>query len=170
MSDEGKVLGILTPNNFHNMYHLKPVEVKCNLDNFYVTHLKPHEVMKPWYKEEDDFKDWVGITKYNPFPFILLVQYLMTMLSKLHGEVDCTSFKLKWLPLTHGVMSIGTIFNWENIFFSNLLWSLEKAIQKQDPKGTPFYFVGYLLDALCASNPFSGLKWSWTQKSPPINL
>lgn len=46
VSYEGKVLGLLTPNNFHNMYHLKLVEVKCNkeyLDNFYVTHPKPHE-------------------------------------------------------------------------------------------------------------------------------
>ena len=59
VSDEGKMLGLLTPNSFHNMYHLKPAKVKCNkeyLDNFYVAQLKPHEVMKPWYKEEDDFK------------------------------------------------------------------------------------------------------------------
>lgn len=47
---------------------------------------------------------------------------------------------------------------------------MEKAIQKQDPKGTPFYFAGYLLDVLCASNPFSGLKWAWTLKCPPIHL
>ena len=60
VSDEGKVLGLLMPNSFHNMYHLKPVEVKCNkeyLDNFYVAHLKLHEVMKPWYKEGDEFKE-----------------------------------------------------------------------------------------------------------------
>lgn len=60
VSDDGKVLGLLTPNSFHNMYHLKHVEVKCNkeyLDNFYVAHPKPHGVMKPWYKEEDYFKD-----------------------------------------------------------------------------------------------------------------
>lgn len=30
VSDDGKILGILTPNNLHNMYHLKPVEVKCS--------------------------------------------------------------------------------------------------------------------------------------------
>ena len=73
VGDDGKLLGLLTPNNFHNMHHLKAVEVKCNtkyLDNFYVAHPKPHEVMKPWYQEEDDFKDQVGIKKYNPRPFI----------------------------------------------------------------------------------------------------
>ena len=105
--DEGKVLGILTPNNFHNMYHLKLAEVKCNkeyLDNFYVTHLKPHEVMQSWYKEENDFKDWDGITKYSPRPFISPVQYLTAMLSRLHGEADCTNFKSEWFPLAHGVM------------------------------------------------------------------
>ena len=66
VSYEGKVLGLLTPNNFYNIYHLKPAEVKCNkeyLNNFYVTHPKPHEVMQSWYKDENDFKDWDGITK-----------------------------------------------------------------------------------------------------------
>ena len=157
VSDEGKVLGLLMPNNFHNMYHLNPVEVKWNkeyLDNFYETHQKPHEVMKPWYKYEDNFKDWAGITKYSPRPFIAPVQYLTTMLSRLHGEVDCMNFKSKWLPLAHEVMSTGTIFNWANILSTNLLRALEKAIQKQDPEGTPFYFMGYLLDTLCATNPF----------------
>lgn len=48
--DDGRVLGLLTPNNFHNIYHLKPMEVKCNkeyLDNFYVVQPKPHMLMKP---------------------------------------------------------------------------------------------------------------------------
>lgn len=27
VSDDGKVLGLLTPNDFRNVYHLKPVEV-----------------------------------------------------------------------------------------------------------------------------------------------
>jgi hypothetical protein len=49
-------------------------------------------------------------------------------------------------------MLAGTIFKWENILWTNLLQALEKAIQKQDAKGDPFYFVGYLLDVLCASN------------------
>lgn len=127
ISNEGKVLGLLMPNNFHNMYHLKPTEVKCNkeyLDNFYVAHLKPHDVMKPWHKEEDDFKDRVGITKYSPCPFISLVQHLTTMLSQLHGEVGYTNFKSKWLSLVHRVMSVDTIFNWDNIFSTNLFWAL----------------------------------------------
>ena len=94
--DGGKVLGLLTHNNFHNMYHLKPANVKCNkeyMDNFYVAHPKPHEVMKPWYQEEDGFKDRVRITKYSLRPFISLVQYLIAMLSRIHGEEDCTNFK-----------------------------------------------------------------------------
>ena len=27
--DEGKVLGLITPNNFHSIYHMKLVEVIC---------------------------------------------------------------------------------------------------------------------------------------------
>ena len=72
--------------------------------------------------------------------------------------------------MAHGVMSTNTIFNWANILSTNLLRALEKAIQNQDPKGIPFYFTGYLLDVLCASNPFPGLKWAWTLKCPPIHL
>ena len=59
VSDEGKVLGLLTPNNSHSIYHLKHVKVKCNkeyLDNFYVTHPKPYEVMHQWYKDEPQKK------------------------------------------------------------------------------------------------------------------
>lgn len=51
VSDEGKILGLLTPTNLHNMCHLKPVEVKYNkeyLDSFYLSNLKHYEVMKPW--------------------------------------------------------------------------------------------------------------------------
>lgn len=124
VSDEGKVIGLLTPNRFHNMYHLNPYKVKCNmeyLDNFYVAHLKPHQVMKPWYKDRDNFKDRVGITKYSPRPFISPVQYLETMLSLLHGEADYTNFKSEWLSLAHGVTSINTIFNWSNILSTKLI-------------------------------------------------
>jgi hypothetical protein len=55
------------------MYHLKPSEVKYNkqyIDNLYVVHSKPHEVMQPWYQEEDDVKDQARITKYNPLHLI----------------------------------------------------------------------------------------------------
>ena len=68
-----KLLGLLTPEKFQSIYHLKLAEVKCNkeyLDNFYVAHPKAHMLMKPWYREEEDFKDQAGITKYNPIPFI----------------------------------------------------------------------------------------------------
>ena len=129
------------PNNLHNIYHLKPVEVKCNkeyLDKFYVSHPKPYEVMKPWYKDENGFKDKAGITKYSPLKLISSIQYLTTMLSRLHGEANCTNFKLEWFPLENGVMSTGTMFNWASIMSHNLLKDLEKAVQKQYPKGTTF--------------------------------
>ena len=73
MSDEGKILGLFMPNNLHNIYHLKPMEVKCNkeyLDRFYLSNPKPYEVMNPWYKDENDFKDRAEITKYKPLKFI----------------------------------------------------------------------------------------------------
>ena len=52
VANDGRVLGLLTPNNFQNMYHLKTTKVKCNkeyLDNFYVVHPNQHMLMKPWY-------------------------------------------------------------------------------------------------------------------------
>ena len=67
-------------------------------------------------------------------------------------------------------MSMDIIFNWESILPANILCALEKAIQRPDAKGTPFYFLGFLLDALCASNQFLGLKWAWTPKFPPIHI
>ena len=67
-------------------------------------------------------------------------------------------------------MSAGMIFSWANILLTNLLWALKKAIQKQDAKGDPFYFTGYLLDVLCASNWFLSLKWAWSPKFPHVHI
>ena len=67
-------------------------------------------------------------------------------------------------------MSTGTVFNWASILSNNLLQTLEKTIQKKDPKATTIYFVGYLLDVLGASNSFPGLNWAWTLKILPIHL
>lgn len=73
VSDEGKFVGLLTQSNLHNLYHLKPVEVKCNkeyLGGFHVKFPESYELMKDWYQEEESFKDRAGITKYNPKEFI----------------------------------------------------------------------------------------------------
>ena len=121
---EGKVIGSLTPSNLHNLYHLKPVEAKCNkeyLDGFRVKFPKSYELMTDWYREEDIFKDRAGITKYNPKEFISPAQYLTAMLSHLHGEVDCTNFKFEWIPITHGVLSANIVFNWANMLLQNIL-------------------------------------------------
>lgn len=53
VSNEGKVVRSLMPSNIHNLYHLKPVEAKCNkeyLDGFHVKFPKPYKLMKDWYR------------------------------------------------------------------------------------------------------------------------
>ena len=55
ISDEGKIMGLLTPSNLHSLYHLNPVEAKYNkeyLDNFHLKHPKSYDFMKDWYKDE----------------------------------------------------------------------------------------------------------------------
>ena len=79
-------------------------------------------------------------------------------------------FKSEWIPLAHGVMSVGTLFNWANILSANLPPALEKVVQRPDVRGSPFYFYGFLLDALCASDQFPSLKWAWTPKFPLIHI
>ena len=118
VSDEGKIVGSLTPSNLHNMNRFKLVEAKCNkeyLDSFHVKFLKSYKLMKDWYREEESFKDRAGITKYSPKEFISPTQFLTTMLSRLHGEANCTNFKAKWIPIEHGVLSADIIFNWASI-------------------------------------------------------
>ena len=112
--DEGNIVGYLTPSSFHIMYHLKPMETKCNkeyLDSFNVKFPKLYKLMKDWYREEEIFKDRVDITEYSPKEFNLPAQFLIAMLFHLHGEADCTTFKDEWIPITHGVLSAGIIFN-----------------------------------------------------------
>ena len=118
VSDEGKIVGALTPSNLHNMYHIKLMEVKCNneyLHGFHVKFPKSYELMKDWYREEESFKDRVGIAKYSPKEFISSAQYLTMMLSHLHSEVDCTNFKVEWVPIAYGVLSTNVVFNWASM-------------------------------------------------------
>ena len=92
------------------------------------------------------------------------------MLSHLLGEADYTPFKAEWIPVAHGVMFVGIVFNWTSMLSQNLLKALERAMKRSDPKPTTFYFPTYLMDVLCASNSFLGMKWAWNPQSPPIHL
>ena len=56
------------------------------------------------------------------------------------------------------------------MLLQNLLKELERVMQKSDRKGTTFHFSAYLMDVLCASNSFPGMKWAWNPQSPPIHL
>ena len=115
--DDGKVVGLLTSSNLHNLYCLKPMEAKWNkeyLDGFHVKFPKSYHIMKDWYCEEESFKDRDGITKYSPKEFISPTQYLTVMLSHLHGEAYYTNFKAKWIPIAHGELSADVVFNWDN--------------------------------------------------------
>lgn len=173
MVDNGKMLGSLTPEKFQNIYHLKSTQAKCKkeyLDNFYIVNMKDHVLKNPWYQEEEGFKDRASILKYNTTPFIPLVQYLMAMLSRLHREANYMFFKSEWIPLAHGVM-----FYHNNVYFGQhfvfqYYSGLEKIVQRSDVRGSPFYFLGFILDVLCASNLFPCLKWAWTLKCPPIHI
>ena len=92
------------------------------------------------------------------------------MLSHLHGEVDCTTFKAEWIPIAHVVMFAGIVFNWASMLSHNLLKALERVMPRSDPKATTFYFYAYLMDVLCGSNSFPGMKWAWNPQSPSIHL
>ena len=98
------------------------------------------------------------------------MQYLTAMLSKLHGEADNTFFKAEWIPLAHRVMSTMILFNRAGILSANILRALEKVVPRPEARGSPFYFSGFLLDVLCASNQFLGLKWACTPRHPPIHI
>ena len=109
-------------------------------------------LVKSWYQEEGDSKDQVGVSMYTIVSFIPPMQNLTVMLSRLLGEADSTLFKAKWIPLAHGVISSRTVFNWARIMSANILKALERAIPRLEAKGSPLYFYGFLVDALCASN------------------
>lgn len=121
---------------------------------------KAHLLVNPWYQEEEDFKVREGVSKYTIVSFIPPVQNFTAMLSRLHREAHNTFFKAEWILLAHGVMSVGIFFNWVGILFANTIRTLEKEVPRLEAKGYPFYFSGFLLDSLCASNQFPGLKWA----------
>lgn len=64
----------------------------------------------------------------------------------------------------------GFFFNWVGILSANIIRALEKAVRRPEARGSPLYFFGFLLDVLCPSNQFPGLKWDWTPRSPLVNI
>jgi hypothetical protein len=88
--------------------------------------------------------------------------FVMALMCRLNGRKDCIHFKDDWIPMAHGVVTKGIVFNWGAILSQALKKDLEKAKGYSTSKGPSFHMASYLLDNVCAHNTFQGMGWQWT--------
>ena len=88
-------------------------------------------------------------------------RYSTTMIFKFHETKDTSHLKEEWVPLIYKIVNNGYIFNWGSIPYINMEDVLSKCKKYtiQKPKG--FYMASYLIEIVCASNPFPNLRWNW---------
>nr|KUM46235.1 hypothetical protein ABT39_MTgene1741 [Picea glauca]QHR88026.1 hypothetical protein Q903MT_gene2038 [Picea sitchensis] len=48
--------------------------------------------------------------------------------------------------------------------------SLTKAKEHSPDSPPTFYMTSYLLDIICANNPFPGMGWSWSISDIPVHV
>lgn len=65
------------------------------------------------------------------------------MLCRLHGEVDSTHFKSNWIPLAHGVLSAGIVYNRASNVSVNIMKALEKVVTKSEGHGVSLVFFWF---------------------------
>ena len=124
------------------------------------------EVVKSWM----DNKELFGSTPTNAYPiswFREPFSLLVAMLCRLYGSASCTMFQAKWVPVAQHVLFIGDSFNWAQVLSFNLKYEIEKYQKTPSNQKSTFYMSGFVMDALCATSPFSALNWNWSENSPP---
>ena len=67
-------------------------------------------------------------------------------MSSIFGRKDASHFSNKWKPITHQVITYGSILNWGEIISSNMDIQFKKV--QKDHK---FYMDSYILYVMCES-------------------
>jgi hypothetical protein len=99
--------------------------------------------------------DWYDTTNLRE-PYI----YLMDLICRLYGEMDCTKFSEAWMPLAYIVAISDNNFNWGAIISKQLSTNILQAQTPKDGETLAFHMASYLLDVICTRNIFSGMNLS----------
>ena len=84
------------------------------------------------------------------------------MICRFMGEPNCNSFRREWVPLMYVITVKGRIANFANIIAMNLLMAVNKFRGDSHDKASTFYMAAFMMDVICASVTFPGLKMTWS--------
>lgn len=172
VNDAGTTIASLQPDAISRMYKLRKPEVLLNkqfLDTFKTEKPNLLTVIKKWWHDEEDFTEKnsrLYPVQYFRYPFRLVA----AMLCRLYGEENCIQFKREWTPLVHHVTEKGQVFNWAHILSFNLLNAIKIVKEASGSKNPGFYMSAFLVDAVCSSNSFPLMGWTWNPDMPPVHI
>lgn len=172
VNDAGTTIASLQPDAISRMYKLRKPEVLLNkqfLDTFKTEKPNLATVIKKWWCYEEDFTENNGRlcpVQYFRYPFRLVA----AMLCRLYGEENCHQFKREWTPLVHRLTEKGQVFNWAHILSVNLLNTIKIVKEASGRKNPGFYMSAFLVDAVCSSNSFPLMGWTWKPDMPPVHI
>ena len=116
------------PSMLHQMYHFKEPRIKVTqewLQNK-VEVIDYLTQMKGWWVEVN-FRCKPSHIGWPTSKFQKCIKIMVILLSRIFGRKDASNFPDKWVPITHQVITSGSIMNWGEIISSNLDSQLKKV-------------------------------------------
>jgi len=169
--DDEQVVGSFRPEYIEVYYKLPRSEV--DFTNKWLekqTH-DVHATMKSWWVHTKRFRVRPFKSTYPTASLREPYKLVAMMMCRLFGDPDAKEFQQVWVQLMHEVCNKGTIFNWSGILSCAIVHAVNRArrvLGENEP--AHFYMSSYLLDVICATNPFPGLHWMWTPTEPPVHI
>ena len=79
-------------------------------------------------------------------------------------------FKAQWVLVAHHFFLTGDSFNWAQVLSFNLKYEIEKYQKTKTNRKLTFYMSGFVMDAFCATSPFSALNWNWDNNCTLVDI
>jgi len=84
--------------------------------------------------------------------------FLMALICRLYGNMDCANFSEAWMPLEYTMTISKSRFNWGAIISKQLSTNILQAQTPKDGEASAFHMASYLLDVIYARNIFAGMN------------
>ena len=79
-------------------------------------------------------------------------------------------FEFSCVPLMSVVIEEGAVFNWAEIFPSNMMHEIKYCSEAPIDKPVGLFMLTYLLDVVCAVLPFQAMNFQWMVYFPPCKF
>jgi hypothetical protein len=167
-TDKQKAIASFQPSALYLYYKFPRVEVTYSKQWIYDYKLYIPECLKSWWVPRFKVR-----AEENPYPTACLrepYRILAMLMARIYGEPNAANLHVSWVPLMHAIATKGITFNWSAILSTSLQYAI--TVARHPGPGSPscFYMSSYMLDIVCAANPFPGLRWMWQPSEPAVHI